>query len=182
MKETKLEIRFFTITEYEKEQEYLRERHQSGWKFVGYTVPCFYHFVKCEPEDVVYQLDYNKDGAAHKDEYVQMFTDCGWEYLMDVLGYSYFRKPVSEMKEDEEIFCDDSSRLDMIGRVFKGRMIPLIGIFLCCIVPQMFRVFHLQDAADRGIFFVFCALLVLYLILFVQFGVQYWRLKKRTER
>lgn len=28
----------------------------------------YYHFEKCLPQDVVYQLDYNKDGLAHKDE------------------------------------------------------------------------------------------------------------------
>lgn len=49
--------------------------------------------MKCTPEDVVYQLDYNEEGLTHKDEYVQMFRDCGWEYIQDFGGYSYFRKP-----------------------------------------------------------------------------------------
>ena len=30
---------------------------------------------------MIYQIDYNKDGIAHKDEYVKIFSDCGWEYL-----------------------------------------------------------------------------------------------------
>ena len=33
MKEIKKEFRWFFITEYEKEAEYLRQRHQEGWKF-----------------------------------------------------------------------------------------------------------------------------------------------------
>ena len=37
-----------------------------------------YLFEKCEPEDVVYQLDYNPEGDGHKAAYVQMFEDCGW--------------------------------------------------------------------------------------------------------
>ena len=32
--ETKQEFRYFTITEYDKEQEYLSRRHREGWKFV----------------------------------------------------------------------------------------------------------------------------------------------------
>lgn len=28
-----------------------------------------------------------------------MFTDCGWEYLQDFVGYSYFRKPKAAMKK-----------------------------------------------------------------------------------
>ena len=33
-----------------------------GWKFTGLTYPGVYHFVRCQPEDVVYQLDYNEEG------------------------------------------------------------------------------------------------------------------------
>ena len=32
--ETKKQFRIFTIFEYEKEQDYLREMNKSGWKFV----------------------------------------------------------------------------------------------------------------------------------------------------
>ena len=129
-------FKYFTIFEYEKEQNYLRAMHQAGWKFVRVSGLCVYHFEKCVPEDVIYQLDYNRDGIAHKDEYVKMFSDCGWEYLQDYTGYSYFRKPIAEMDGEEEIFCDDASRLDMMKRVFQGRMIPLFIIFFLLILPN----------------------------------------------
>ena len=79
--QVKKQFKWFTIFEYEKEQDYLREMHKSGWKFVNVTGLGMYHFEKCIPQDVVYQLDYNKDGLAHKDEYLKMFDDCGWEYI-----------------------------------------------------------------------------------------------------
>ena len=63
-----------------------------GWRFVEVKGLGMYYFEKCDPQDVVYQLDYNKDGLTHKDEYVRMFNDCGWEYIQDYAGYSYFRK------------------------------------------------------------------------------------------
>ena len=83
--------------------------HKKGWKFVKVSLGGLYGFEACEPEDVVYQLDYNPDGVKHQNEYLQMFKDCGWEYMQDFVGYSYFRKPVSEMDGDESIFCDDES-------------------------------------------------------------------------
>ena len=135
---TKKEIKFFTIVQYEQEGEYLRNMHKSGWKFVKMTGIGMYHFVECEPEDVVYQLDYNQEGLKNKEEYVQMFADCGWEYLQDAFGYSYFRKPAAEMDGEETIFCDEESRLEMMNRVFRGRLIPLIVIFCCCLLPQFF--------------------------------------------
>ena len=132
MKETKTCFRFFSIMDYEKEADFLRKMHKKGWKFVKVSLGGFYGFEACEPEDVVYQLDYNPDGVKHQNEYLQMFKDCGWEYLQDFAGYSYFRKPVSEMDGDESIFCDDESRLDMATRVIRGKGIPLLVILLHC--------------------------------------------------
>jgi len=133
---TKKQFKWFTIFEYEKEQDYLRDMHKQGWKFVKVTGFGMYHFEECQPQDVVYQLDYNQEGLSHKDEYLRMFSDCGWEYLQDYAGYSYFRKAVSENGIAEEIFCDDESRLQMMERVMKGRMVPLLAIFFALLLPQ----------------------------------------------
>ena len=81
--ETKKVFKFFTIFEHEKEEDYLREMHRSGWKFVRVTGLGIYHFEACPPEDVIYRLDYNPEGLNHKEEYVQMFHDCGWEYIQE---------------------------------------------------------------------------------------------------
>lgn len=75
--ETKKAIKFFSICEYEKEQAYLRQMHQCGWKFVKLCGIGVYHFEECAPEDVIYQLDYNQEGLAAKEEYLKMFNDCG---------------------------------------------------------------------------------------------------------
>ena len=133
----KKQFKYFTIFEYEKEEKYLREMHKSGWKFIKVTGLGRYHFEKCTPEDVVYQLDYNKEGIKNKDEYLQMFSDCGWEHLQEYAGYSYFRKPASDMQDDEGIFCDEESKLRMMERVLRGRMTPLVIIFFCFLLPQL---------------------------------------------
>ena len=175
MKEHKAELRFFSIANWKQEQEYLRKQSNSGWRFVNVNALGLYHFEKAEPEDVVYQLDYNPEGLTHKAEYVQMFRDCGWEYLQDYAGYSYFRKPISAMNGDEEIFCDDASRMDFINRVFKGRMLPLLAIFFCLIIPQMFLA---AGSAARGVFIV---LGVIYLIIFSVFAFQYCKCRKMIK-
>ena len=123
MSETKKELRWFSIMDYEKEARYLSRMHQKGWKFKRVTMPGIYTFEKCEPEKVIYQLDYNQEGMKNQMEYVKMFEDCGWEYLLEFAGYSYFRKPEAQMSREEEIFCDDESRLDMMNRIFRGRCV-----------------------------------------------------------
>ena len=134
--EIKKEWKYFTIFNHEKEEKYLRDQHKAGWKFIKVTGLGVYHFEKCRPEDVVYQLDYNQEGLKNKQEYIRMFADCGWDYIQDYVGYSYFRKPASDMNGDEGIFCDQSSRVAMMERVYKGRLVPLLVIFSACLLPQ----------------------------------------------
>ena len=174
--ETTTNVRFFTILDYDKEQDYLRKMHKKGWKFVALKGAMFYHFEKCDPEDVIYQLDYNPEGIENKEEYVQIFRDCGWEYLQDACGYSYFRKKAADMEGDEEIFCDDESRLQMLERVFKGRMIPLLIIFGCILLPMFFR--NLSQG-NRFAIFGIGFMLILYLWLFAGFVRRYLSLKGR---
>ena len=100
--EKKTVFKYFTIVNHEKEEAYLRSMHKDGWKLVKVSGFCMYHFEKCEPEDVIYRLDYNREGILHKSEYTKMFEDCGWEYLQDYVGYSYFRKPAAEAEGADE--------------------------------------------------------------------------------
>lgn len=141
-----------------------------------------YHFESCTPEDVVYQLDYNQDGVAHKEEYVKIFADCGWEYMQDYFGYSYFRKPASEMDGEEEIFCDDASRLDMLGRVFKGRMIPLLAVFSLIIIPQLVQQSLTVTPFSRVVMILYCVLFVLYLVMFISFAIPYRKYYKSVHK
>lgn len=182
MNKRKTEIRFFNIVQWEEEQDYLRRRHGQGWALEWVSFPGVYHFVQCEPQDVVYQLDYNQEGRSHKEEYIQMFTDCGWEYLQDFVGYSYFRKPKAAMKTGEDgIFCDDVSRLDLMIRVFRGRMVPMLVIFVAVILPQLYLHRHLETTLDVALTGLFGGLLVVYLMVFYSFAGKLWRYKSSLK-
>ncbi|NCC64433.1 MAG: DUF2812 domain-containing protein [Spirochaetia bacterium] len=176
MKQTSWAFKVFTIMEFEEEGEYLREQQKKGWKLTAIRFPGIYYFVRCDAMDVVYQLDYNQEGRAHKDTYVQMFKDCGWEYLFDYVGYSYFRKNATEMKHDESIYCDNTSRLDMIRRIFKTRMIPLLFFFFLVILPNLFLHF---DEKFSFMFIASLVLLVVYGLVFTNFTLGYIQFKRR---
>lgn len=183
MSSTKTTIKYFDVMDYEKEAEYLSYMHRMGWKFSYVTLPGIYHFVKCTPARVQYQLDYNKDGAAHMDEYRRMFEDMGWEYLMDFVGYSYFRKPIEEDAEAEEIFCDDDSRWDMVKRIFRGRIVPLIVLFFLLLLPGFLRVLtQISDSGDITLAIIYGLLIVLYASIFVRFTIKYMAFKKKLGR
>ena len=171
----KKEWKWFSIFNYEKEEAYLREQHKRGWTFVKVTGFGTYHFAECRPEDVVYQLDYNQEGSANKDQYIKMFSDCGWEYLQEYAGYTYFRKPVGDM--EESIFCDESSKLAMLERVYKGRLVPLLVIFSACLLPQF-----VLNLANGNYFLagLMGAILAIYGAFFGYCAVHYYRKKNKS--
>lgn len=174
-KDYKKQFKWFSIFEYQKEEKYLRQMHKAGWKFLKVRGLGVYHFEKCTPEDVIYQLDYNKEGLARKEEYLQMYSDCGWEHLTDFAGYSYFRKPVSEMKGEEEIFCDEDSKIQMMERVLKGRMLPLLIIFSCVLVPQF--ILEMFSFHNYGIACMMGVILLIYIAVFIYALLSYLNAK-----
>lgn len=176
MSRTKREYKFFTIAQYEQEQEYLSEMHRNGWKLVKITYPGFYFFEECEPEDVVYQLDYNTDGIAKKEEYVQFFADFGWEYLFDFVGYSYFRKKREKEQEDLSIFSDMDSRVDMMKRVFKGKIFPLLAFFTGILLPQLAFNLNRNDGRLSSIIVtLYLTIFFTYVLGFAVLGYQFYQ-------
>ena len=244
----KKELKYFSIAQYRKEEEYLSKMHRQGWRLTKVTAPCIYHFEQCEPSEVFYRLDYNQEGIAHKEEYVKMFADCGWEYLFDFVGYSYFRKEAEDLSPntekieqgeldgresatleseeksaqvnretinvervkkgvqtaresvtpanmekaargsfkaaEEEIFCDDESRLDMMKRVYKGRVIPLIIIFLCVILPQFLlntAGYNGRSPVQEGLSIALLICGIIYIIVFAAFTAQFYQYEKSVH-
>ena len=173
---SKKEFKYFTIFQYEEEQKYLSDMHKHGWKLSRIGGIGMYHFEECEPEEVVYQLDYNQEGRKNKETYIKMFEDCGWEYLFDFVDYSYFRKPKTKMNGEEEIFCDEQSRYDMMNRVYSGRMIPLLVLFCAVFVPQFILNVFMYHSYEIAV--MYGAILALYIAVFFA----YWRKKEEYRK
>lgn len=176
----KVKFRFFTIADYEEEENWLREQHKSGLRLVKTLPPCGYVFEPCSPEDVIYRLDY-RNGRQNR-EYMQLFQDYGWEYFTSCVGWMYFRKPAAEIEaeNDGEIFSDRDSKLEMIRKIMKTRMFPLLIIFLTCLLPNWLGAvagsFGLADVFFGGLF---TGLVLLYVFLLIHCG---WKLKKLEKK
>lgn len=173
-------IRFFSIADYEEEEIWLRKQHQNGWKLDKMVTPCFYVFESCEPQDVIYRLDYKN--ARQTEEYMQMAEDFGWEYFEQCFGWLYFRKPADtvEAEGEDELFSDNASRVEMVSHIVKTRLVPIAVIFLCCVVPNLLNAINGRMSTFSGFFGVlFGILFVIYVYLIVYCGV---KLKKIREK
>ena len=180
---SKAVMRFFTIADYEEEEIWLRKQHQSGLKLMKMIPPCIYIFDECEPEDVIYRLDYkNSEQTA---EYMQMLKDFGWEYFAHCNGWLYFRKPAeaAETEQDGELFSDNESRVNLVIHVVKTRLIPLAIIFLCCVLPGFVRAMTGEYTGGLGMFFsiFFGIMFALYVFLIVYCGTKLQKIRTKYD-
>ena len=179
--------KFFNIAEFEKEEKYLTDMAAQGWRFVD-TNGSLYTFERCEPEQVVYRLDFSGIPLDQRDDYYAMFRDYGWEYLQDINGFSYFRKPAEgAAPEDLEIFSDGASHLEMVKKVMLKKLIPLISIILLgCL--QFVHIVHrsfLKDQPGTGkwIFLITLSILwVLDVFLTIRLIAEFLHLKKKYSK
>lgn len=176
---SKVELRFFTIADFEEEEVWLRQQHRKGLRLRRTIAPCFYIFEECAPEDVVYRLDYKNN--TETGEYLRLCQDYGWEYFNRFLGWLYFRKSASQVVEenDGELFSDNASRVEMLRHILRTRMLPIAIFFPCCVLPNWSRAI----AGGMGGFLsgFFTVLLVVYVYLLFYCGLKLRRLRKKYE-
>jgi hypothetical protein len=75
-----------------------------------------YDFFPGQPQNYVYRLDFQDSlKRKNKDAYLRLFTDTGWEYLGEMSGWQYFRKP-SLPGAETEIYTDPDSKIQKYNR------------------------------------------------------------------
>ena len=185
--EKKSVYRIFTIADYDREVLYFREMHAKGWKLrkVSYSILLFavkYTFEKCQPEQVSYQLDFYPMKTSEKTSYLQLFKDCGWEHITDFNSFSYFRKAHSEIESDPEfeIYNDAAGKLDMVHRILRLRLLPVL-FFLSMLIPLFLKLLSERDVF-RGLVCLLTIIdCVLLLALVVQISYIFWRLFQKWK-
>jgi len=185
--EKKVVYRICTIADYDIEAFYLREMHAQGWKLrkVSYSILLFavkYTFEKCQPEQVSYQLDFYPMKKSERASYLQLFKDCGWEHITDFNGFSYFRKAHSEIESDAEfeIYNDATGKLDMVNRILRLRLLPVL-FFLSMLIPLFLKLLNERDVFSGLVFLLAIIDCVLLLALVVQISYIFWRLFQKWK-
>lgn len=181
MKQRTTKFRIFTIADFKDEEKFLSEQHALGWKLISVRFPGFYTFEKCEKEEYIYQLDFPDLENHSKRDYIRMFEDCGWEYLFDFVQFSYFRMKKDKHKE-QEIFTDEVSKIEMINKIYKRRMLPILIIFCSIIIPNILYTIRFHTGAGIVIPIVFSLIVFLYILLIIHCGVKLNDLKKEIEK
>ena len=188
--EKKIVYRIFTIADYEREALYFREMHAKGWKLrkVSYSILLFavkYTFEKCQPEQVYYQLDFYPMEKSERASYLQLFKDCGWEHITDFNSFSYFRKAHSEVESaaEFEIYNDATNKLDMVNRILRLRLVPVL-LLLAIHISLLFMLLDRSNTFDLWKFLVvgldiFLSLILLLIVAYISWKL--WHKKKELS-
>ena len=185
--EKKIVYRLVTIADYEREAVFLGEMHSKGWKLrkVSYSIllaTVKYIFEKCQPEQVSYQLDFYPMKKSERASYLQLFKDCGWEHITDFNGFSYFRKSHSEIESNAEfeIYNDATEKLDMVHRILRLRLLPVL-FFLSMLIPLFLKLLSERDVFSGLVFLLTIIDCVLLLVLAIQISYICWRLFQKWK-
>ena len=185
--EKKVVYRICTIADYDREALYLREMHAQGWKLkeVSYSnlaVAVKYTFEKCQPEQVVYQLDFYPMKKSERASYLQLFKDCGWEHITGFNGFSYFRKPYSQIESDAEfeIYNDAAGKLAMVKRILIMRMLPVLILF-SVLLPVFSKLLSGRSYFGWGMFLIVIIDGTLLIVFAIQISYIFWRLFQKWK-
>lgn len=161
MMEMKVLKRFFGLSDFLEEQRFLEEQHQNGWKFLKFEGLNKYTFEKCDSEEYSYRLDYNENNQD-EETYLQIFADCGWEYIMKYQTWYYFRKEKSLLNDtDNEIFSDNESKIAMIKKVMWKQVMLLIPFLLFApIFMSAYMKFMREDIIFKSIWIIYTLIMV----------------------
>ncbi|HFR3538027.1 DUF2812 domain-containing protein [Streptococcus iners] len=163
--ETKTECKVFFITDFSQQASYLSEMHQQGWKLVKISWLFFYHFEKCQPEEVVYQVDFKESKNKDRDSYLRMYEDYGWELVVSCQNFNIFRKP-AKMGE-LELYGDRESKVEFVKTIFQRRYLLSLGLYFILLGTNM----RSHPAFVLGISIIYIPLLLL-------LGTRFYRMVK----
>ena len=121
-------FKWFWAWQDEDEEAWLREMSNQGWHLSRIGFPTAYTFQSGPPEDYVYRLDYRSHWKMDKEDYLQLFSDAGWEYVEQMAGWHYFRQ-LAQPGEDLEIYTDAESKIEKYKRLLAFLVILMLPLF-----------------------------------------------------
>lgn len=115
-------LKFFWADQVAEQERWLREMAQQGLHLEKLNVLCVWTFVRGEPADIVYRVDFNNQSA----DYVQLVEDAGWVRAASLAGWQYWRTAASNGRSPE-LFTDAKSK--------KARYERAAVQILLCLLP-----------------------------------------------
>ncbi len=153
--------RFYTVADYEKEEEFLNEMARAGWNLtaVGF---CRYIFRRGNAGEYIYKLDMveRTESDEVKESYFNFLTDCGIRVVGDFKDWIYLQKRASDGPFDTK--NDTYAKLRQVNKVYSfslrtvGNLLRIfVAIILVFVLLQRLlnnvRIAELCDGVILGV-------------------------------
>ena len=128
--------KFFFTWEDDREEQWLQQMARQGLHLVHANMLGFYRFRQGNPAEVSYRLDYVQkvDGS-----YRQLFEDAGWEHVISMSGWHYWRKQATAAPA-AEIFTDAASKAAKYRRILGFALMCCIPLFVSLCNPRTYEI------------------------------------------
>ena len=110
-------------------------------------------------------------------EYLELVKDT------DIITNIELKTGVFEYTGIEQKVYDMLREFDMMDRIIRRKMLPIVAIFLCCVIPQAVRMADgmYTDRVSIAFYILWVILIVLYVYLIARSTAGFVRLRKKYE-
>lgn len=128
--------RFYTIAEYEQEEQWLNEMAKEGWNLTAVGL-CRYIFRRGTPGEYIYKLDVVERTASDevRESYFNFLTECNIRVVGELKDWLFLQKKASDGPFDMK--DDTYAKLRHINKIYSFTMrtfCRLLTTFACIVV------------------------------------------------
>ncbi|MFZ6673183.1 DUF2812 domain-containing protein [Undibacterium sp. Xuan67W] len=153
-------FKFHWLWQDDKLEQWLQEMASQGLHLQSVNIFCIYTFVLGSPEEVSYKLDF-VTGIKRDEAYFDLFRDAGWEHVLEITGWQYWRKPITSSRIPE-IFTDAASKIQKYKRALYVLGFAILPLFALMLNPGIHDVIHRTSSISQIFFAVFTVIIFLF--------------------
>lgn len=144
-------FKFLALWSDHKIEQWLEQMARQGLHLHSVNVFSRYTFIRGEPADVSYGLDFVPK-LDRKGEYYGLFIDAGWEHVVEFTGWQYWRKPFVNGKP-AEIFTDVESKIKKFKKALALLAICQLPLYFALVNPSIFNATQGLQTESKIVFF-----------------------------
>lgn len=146
---TKRCFNYFTIADFELEEQWINEMSRRGWHLVS-TNGLIFRFEQGQPGEYVYKIDMpDAIGAARRADYEHFMAECGVEVVARFKEWIFLRRRASE--GPIETADNTRAQLSLVNRAVRyatDMLCRLLSVFAVLSVISLVVASFLSDGSD----------------------------------
>lgn len=134
MKTNKIAINWFI--DFDKEEKWINDMAKEGWAF-WHTNGVIYRFKKCEPNEFIYQIDFDeKEAKEGVDDYVVFRSSCGDQFVHQCKEKIYWKRATTSgpFEADNNV----AAKLRLTNKAFNYHYNSFIGLTVIAAISFLF--------------------------------------------